>query len=194
MLLLRSLPRDRSKKCIRLVFAMRDMLSHAITSSPFGIWRKNTLIAVASCDTTHKIHRFSREWELNLSLIAIRRAMARSSRYHVVIGRSLAQAIRWKMYYCCSLITIQHKCYIVARILELASSRCDSKIMSMSSLLAIWQKYTLANDGMKAEWSLKSEVTSQQLRVWWAFWPSFFEVYIFERAMEKVEGKELVVR
>ena len=38
------------------VFVMIDMLSHAITSSPFWIWRKNTLVAVASCNTTSKIY------------------------------------------------------------------------------------------------------------------------------------------
>ena len=108
-----------------------------------------------------KYTSFSREWQWNRSLIAIRGVLARSSQYHVVIARSLAI---W-----------QQK-------------------MSMSSLLAIWQKYTLASYGIKAEWLLKSEATSQRLRVWWAFWPSFFEVWFLNERWKKVEIKELVVR
>jgi hypothetical protein len=229
--------RNIKKMLCRHVFAMRDMLLHAITSSPFGIWRKSTLVAVAFCgqprtfvlkadcckghthrepgvrygsdsalrnrgggrchpvivvDTTtamapisavddvvasivakrdlaafffaqffdcHRLlqydvkkirslqsllairrvknpprHRFSREWQLNCLLIAIRH-----KKYSVVRHRSLAHVIQWKKWiYCCSLIAIQHK------------------KLSLLSLLAIWQKYALVSDGIKAKWLRKA--------------------------------------
>ena len=84
--------------CCR-VFAMIDMLLHAITSSPFEIWNKNTLVAVASCNTTCKIYFAS---------LANDNKIVRSLRYDVhwlalhdtmwsLLARLLAHAIWWKI-------------------------------------------------------------------------------------------------
>ncbi len=120
-------PQHQNMVCC-CVFEMIDMLSHAITSSPFGIWCKNTLVAAASCDTTCKIYFAS---------LANDNKIVHSSQYDMhwfalcdttwsLIARLLTHAIWWKMYYCCLLIAIQHKnkvvvhhrsrCYVVAHI------------------------------------------------------------------------------
>ncbi len=66
-------------------------------------------------------------------------------------------------------IKIRSSC-VIARILAMWQQE-----MLMSLLLAIWQKYALASNGIKAKWSHKErEATSQRLRVWRAFLPTFF--------------------
>ena len=159
---------------------MIDMLLHAITSSPFEIWNKNTLVAVASCNTTCKIYFAS---------LANDNKIVRSLRYDVhwlalcnttwsSLARSIAHAIWWKnciIVVCSSRynIIIRLSCVVIARGASSLHPR-DVAEKKMSLLLAIWQKYALASDGIKAEWLHKSEATSQWLRVWRAFWPSFF--------------------
>ena len=61
-------------------------------------------------------------------------------------------------------------------------------LMAMS-LLLVRQKYSLVSNGIKAEWSRKSEPTSQQLRVWRAFWPSFFEVRFSRQGWKRLKEK-----
>ncbi len=193
-------PQHQKMKCC-CVFAMIDMLSHAITALPFGIWCKNTLVVVASCNTTCKIYFAS---------LANDNKFVRSSWYNVhwlalcdtmwsLLAHLLAHAIWWKnciIVVCSSRynIIIRLLCVVIARgasslhpcnVAEKKRCRCFSRYD---------KKYALASDGIKAEWSCKNEATSQRLRVWWAFWPPFLKVRFSRQGWKRVKRKELVVR
>ncbi len=159
---------------------MIDMLSHAITSSPFGIWCKNTLVAVASCNTTWKICFASLAndnkivWSSQYDVHWL--ALCNTTWYHLLT--CLHTRYNKKCYYCCLLIVIQHKkgcralsllVMLVARILAMWQKKCQCRRFSQYD-----KKKALASNGIKAEWLHKSKATSQRLRVWRAFWLPFF--------------------
>ncbi len=141
MLLLRLLPRDQYKKRYDIKICSSPSLlaiqrlnyvaslaneSKIVRSSRSQVLARSrdrdttcSLARSSRCDTTCLLARSSQYHVLARSLVVRYHMLARllvAMRYHV-LARSLARsiAIRLKMYYCCSLIAIQHKNTIVVR-------------------------------------------------------------------------------